>query len=61
MRRYLKSTILMALLGFAFGGLYRYLFDPAAEREAANYLRSGVHGSSIAVTAWLVQLYFTSR
>ncbi len=61
MRRHLKSTALMALLGFAFGAIYRFLFDRPEEAELANYLRSSVHGSGITVAAWLVQLYFTSR
>jgi class 3 adenylate cyclase len=61
MRRYLTSTIVMAVLGLAFGGLYRFLFDPPDEAEFANYLRSSVHGAGITLAAWAVQLYFTSR
>ncbi len=61
MRRYLKPTIVMAVLGLAFGWTYRYLFDPPDQAELANFLRSSVHGAAITLTAWAVQLYFTSR
>ena len=61
MRRYLKPTIVIAVLGLAFGGLYRYLFDPPEEAELANYLRSSLHGVGVTLTARSVQLYFTSR
>jgi hypothetical protein len=37
--------------GFIFGIAYRHLMDPAAERDIANYLRSGVHGVGIALAA----------
>jgi adenylate cyclase len=61
MRRYLKSTVALAMLGLAFGGLYRYLFDRPDEAEFVNYLRSSLHGVGITLAAWAVQLYFTSR
>jgi adenylate cyclase len=61
MRRYLKPTIVMAVLGLAFGSIYRYFFDPAEEANLVNYLRSSVHGASVTLAAWAVQLYFTSR
>jgi hypothetical protein len=61
MRRYLKSTVVLAMLGLAFGGLYRYLFDRPDEAEFVNYLRSSLHGAGITLAAWAVQLYFTSR
>jgi class 3 adenylate cyclase len=61
MRRYLKPTIVLAVLGLGFGALYRYLFDPADEAELANYLRSSLHGAGIALAGWAVQLYFISR
>jgi adenylate cyclase len=61
MRRYLKPTIVIAVLGLGFGGLYRYLFDAPEEAELANYLRSSLHGAGVTLTAWSVQLYFTSR
>jgi class 3 adenylate cyclase len=61
MRRYLKPTIVLAVLGLAFGGLYRYFFDPPAEAELANYVRSSLHGMGITLAAWAVQLHFTSR
>jgi class 3 adenylate cyclase len=61
MRRYLKPTIVMAVLGLVFGALYRYLFDPPEEAELANYLRSSLHGAGVTLAAWAVQLHFTSR
>jgi adenylate cyclase len=61
MRRHLKSTVVMAVLGLVFGVVYRYLFDLAEERELANYVRSSIHGAGITTAAWIVQLYFTSR
>jgi adenylate cyclase len=61
MRRYLKSTIVLGILGLGFGVLYRYLFDPPAEADLANYLRSSVHAVFIVLAAWAVHLYFTSR
>jgi adenylate cyclase len=61
MRRYLKPTIVMAMLGLAFGASYRFLFDPPDEAELVNYLRSSLHGAGITLSGWAVQLYFTSR
>jgi adenylate cyclase len=61
MRQHLKSTIALAVLGLAFGGVYRYLFDRPDEAELVNYVRSSLHGAGITLAAWEVQLYFTSR
>jgi class 3 adenylate cyclase len=61
MRRYLKPTIVIAALGLVFGVFYRHLFDPPEEAELANYLRSSLHGAGVTLTAWAVQLHFTSR
>ena len=60
MRRYLKPTIVMAVLGLAFGVSYRYLFDRPDEAELVNYVRSGLHGVGVTLSGWAVQLYFTS-
>ena len=46
--------------GFVVGIAYRLLIDPAAERDLANYLRSGLHGVGIALAAWTVQTGFAS-
>ena len=46
--------------GFVVGIAYRLLIDPAAERDAANFLRSGLHGVGIALAAWAVQTGFAS-
>ena len=61
MRRYLRPTIVIGIMGLAFGAIYRYLFDPADEAEFANFLRSSLHGAGVTLAAWAVQLYFTSR
>ena len=61
MRRYWVPTIVVAVLGFVFGALYRYLHDPAVEADVANYFRSSLHAMSLAVAGWAVHLYFTSR
>ena len=61
MRRYLKPTIVMAVLGLGFGVIYRYLFDRPDEADLAHYLRSSLHGAGITLAGWAVQLYFTSR
>ncbi|MBV8739064.1 MAG: hypothetical protein JO007_17780 [Alphaproteobacteria bacterium] len=46
--------------GFIFGIAYRHLMNPPAERELAYYLRSGLHGVGIALTAWAVQNGFVA-
>jgi class 3 adenylate cyclase len=61
MLRYLKPTIVLAVLGLMFGALYRYLFDRPDEAEFVNYVRSSLHGAGIMLAGWAVQLYFTSR
>ncbi|HEY2246770.1 MAG TPA: hypothetical protein VGH70_04950 [Bradyrhizobium sp.] len=38
---------MLAVLGLAFGALYRFLFDPAAEADLANYLRGSLHGAGV--------------
>jgi hypothetical protein len=40
------------------GIAYRLLIDPAAERDLANYLRSGLRGVGIALAGWVVQTGF---
>jgi class 3 adenylate cyclase len=47
--------------GFVVGMVVRYLLDDAAERDVANYLRSGLHGAGIAFAAWLVQDFFSAQ
>src|ERR1700758_4324979 len=61
MRRVWVSTIIVAVLGALFGGLFRYVFDPVDETSIANYLRSSLHGVSVTLAGWAVHLYFTSR
>jgi adenylate cyclase len=47
--------------GFIFGLFYRYLFDEAAERTLANYLRSGFHGLALGGTFWFAQTALGAR
>jgi class 3 adenylate cyclase len=47
--------------GLIIGIAYRHLIDNEAEREVANYVRSGLHGVGIALTAWAVQAWFASN
>jgi class 3 adenylate cyclase len=61
MRRYLTPIIVLTLVGFVVGGLYRYFLDPADEQTIGYYLRSIFEGPAIALSAWGVHLYFTSR
>lgn len=61
MRRYLKPTIILAVLGLMFGALYRYLFDRADEADLPHYVASSLHAMGIALSGWGVHLYFTSR
>jgi adenylate cyclase len=57
-----RVRLLAAFLicGFLVGIVYRLVMDPAAERDLANYLRSGLHGVGIGLTAWAVQTGFAS-
>jgi adenylate cyclase len=60
MRRHLSSVIVLTLLGFLFGGLYRHFVDLPDEQTIGYYLRSGVHGAVLTLSGWAVHLYFTS-
>jgi class 3 adenylate cyclase len=61
MRRYVTFSIGVAFVGLLAGIAYRYLLDDPSEANAANYLRSGVHGMGLALSGWTVHLYFTSQ
>jgi class 3 adenylate cyclase len=61
MRRYLTPVIVLTLVGFLVGGLYRHFVDPSNEETIGYYLRSGVHGAALTLSGWAVHLYFTSR
>ncbi len=58
-----QSGLFVAYLlsGFVVGLTYRYLFDPPAQRDLANYLRSGLHGVGFAGTIWAVQTALGAR
>jgi adenylate cyclase len=61
MRRALTSWIVLAVVGLAGGGAYRYFANDASEATLANYLGSCLHGMGLALSGWTVHLYFTSR
>ena len=61
MRRALNPTIVIVLGGFLLGMGYRHFVDLAIEASPLNYLRSGLHGMGMALAAWGVHRYFTSR
>jgi class 3 adenylate cyclase len=54
----LLATLLV--IGFIVGVAYRLLVDPAAERDLANCLRSGLHGVGLSLALWAVQTGFAS-
>jgi len=53
------SVILV--VGFIVGVGLRLSIDDAAERDLANFVRSGLHGSGIAFAAWIVQGSFAAK
>jgi class 3 adenylate cyclase len=57
----LLSIILVAAAGLIAGIAYRTFIDNPAERDAANYVRSGLYGVGIALAGWAVQAYFASN
>ena len=61
MRRAKVSILVLTMVGFIVGLLYRVVFDTGDEPSVANYIRSGFHGAGLAFTAWAMHLYFTSR
>jgi class 3 adenylate cyclase len=48
-------------IGFIVGVGLRFYLDDASERELANYIRSGLHGSGIAFAGWIVQKAFAAK
>jgi len=57
----LGPAYLILVLGFIVGVGLRFYLDDAAERDLANYVRSGLHGSGIAFAAWIVQGSFATK
>lgn len=57
-----RPGLLVAFLviGFIVGIAYRLLMDPSAERDLANYFRSGFHGVGLALAIWVVRTGFAS-
>jgi adenylate cyclase len=54
-------AFVILVLGFIVGVGLRFYLDDAAERDLANYVRSGLHGSGIAFAAWIVQGSFAAK
>jgi class 3 adenylate cyclase len=54
-------VIAILVIGFIVGVGLRWSIDDAAERDFANYLRSGLHGSGIALAGWIVQRTFVAN
>ena len=61
MRRVIRPTVYLAILGLLGGIVYRYFIDDPIEATLPYYLRSSLHGMGITLAAWGVHLYFTSR
>ncbi len=58
-----RQTRLVAgsvIAGFAVGVAYRFLFDPAGERDLGNFVRSGVQGVGVTIAVLAVQAWFAS-
>jgi class 3 adenylate cyclase len=51
----------MLVIGFIVGVGLRFLIDNADERDLANYVRSGLHGSGIAFAGLIVQECFAAK
>jgi hypothetical protein len=61
MRRLASPLIVVAVIGFAIGTIYRYLWDDPNEASPSSYLRSGAHGMVVAATGWGIHLCFSLR
>jgi riboflavin transporter FmnP len=59
-QRFGPASVIL-VLGFIVGVGLRFYLDDAAERNLANYFRSGLHGSGIAFAAWIVQGSFAAK
>ena len=59
-QRFAPAAVIL-VVGFTVGVGLRYFIDAAAERDLANYVRSGLHGSGIAFAAWVVQGFFAAK
>jgi adenylate cyclase len=59
--RSMTPWLVFAMVGMLGGVLYRYFADDPSEATLANYVRSAVHGTGLALSGWATHLYFTSR
>jgi class 3 adenylate cyclase len=60
-RSRLPAGIVVAAAGLIAGIAYRAYIDNPAERDIANFVRSGLHGAGIMLAGWTVQVYFASN
>jgi hypothetical protein len=61
MRRVIRPTVYLAIIGLLGGIAYRYFIDDPIERTPLYFLRSSLHGMGITLACWGVHLHFTSR
>src|SRR4249920_1087112 len=59
-QRFGPASVIL-VVGFIVGVGLRFSIDDAAERDLANYVRSGLHGSGVAFAAWIVQGSFAAK
>ena len=59
-QRFGPASVIL-VVGFIVGVGLRLFIDDASERDLANYVRSGLHGSGIAFAGWLVQGSFAAK
>ena len=59
-QRFGPASVIL-VVGFIVGVGLRFYIDAAAERDLANYVRSGLHGSGVAFSAWIVQGSFAAK
>jgi adenylate cyclase len=58
--RHNRILIGSLVAGLAVGIGYRFLFDPASERDLANFIRSAAQGAGVALSVFAVQMGFAS-
>ena len=61
MRRFLAPWLFFGMVGLLGGVFYRYLADDPVSGTMANYVRSAVHGTGLALSGWATHQYFTSH
>lgn len=61
LRQRFGAVSAILVIGFLVGVGLRWSIDDASERDLANYVRSGLHGSGIAFAGWVVQRSFAAK